>query len=162
MAAHPARFRDPRSTAYDFLGSVVVRCPRCAQAARIVPAPGVDSGPGGRRTIGRRLICRGCGLARERRGHPVMLAGGSAGPATDPWFGVPLRFRAETRHGWLWAYDRAHLDLIRRYVAAPLRERAPWYDTGRKMTLVARLPAWIKHAKNRDEVLRAIRRAASA
>jgi hypothetical protein len=47
---------------------------------------------------------------------------------------------------------------IRRFVQTSLRERAPWYDTGQKMTLVARLPAWIKRAKNRDEILRAVAR----
>jgi hypothetical protein len=58
----------------------------------------------------------------------------------------------------LWAYNLQHLDLIRRFVAADLRERAPWYDHGQKMTLVARLPAWMKSAKNRDELLRAVDR----
>lgn len=60
--------------------------------------------------------------------------------------------------GWLWAHNLKHLELIRAYVQAPLRERAPWYDAGQKMTLVARLPRWIKSAKHRDEVLRAIDR----
>lgn len=73
-----------------------------------------------------------------------------SGQADSPGF--------ETRHGWLWAYSPGHLTLIHHYVTATMRERAPRYDTGRKMTLVARLPAWIKHAKNRDEVLRAIDR----
>ncbi len=34
----------------------------------------------------------------------------------------------------------------------------PWHDHGRKMTVVGRLPAWMKQARNRDEVLRAIAR----
>jgi len=88
-----------------------------------------------------------------------MLSRGTAQPASDPYFGSPLWLQIETRHGWLWAYNLEHLDLIRRFVQAPLRERAPWYDTGQKMTLVARLPAWIKRAKNRDEILRAVSRA---
>jgi hypothetical protein len=71
---------------------------------------------------------------------------------------VQLWLQLEIRHGWLWAYNLDHLDLLQRYVQAPLRERAPWYDTGQKMTLVARLPAWIKRAKNRDEILRAVSR----
>ena len=71
---------------------------------------------------------------------------------------MPLWFQVETRHGWLWAYNLEHLDLIRRFVQAPLRERAVSYGTGPNMTLVARLPAWIKRAKNRDEVLRAVAR----
>lgn len=78
--------------------------------------------------------------------------------ATDPYFDLPLRVQSATRHGWLWAYNLEHLDLIRAYVQAPLRERAPWYDTKQKMTLVARLPRWIKTAKHREEVLRAIER----
>jgi hypothetical protein len=58
----------------------------------------------------------------------------------------------------LWAYNLDHLDLLQHFVQAPLRERAPWYDTRQKMTLVARLPLWIKRARNRDEILRAISR----
>jgi hypothetical protein len=56
------------------------------------------------------------------------------------------------------AYNLEHLDLLRRFVAADLRERDPWYEHGRKMTYIGRLPAWIKSAKNRTEVLRAIDR----
>lgn len=58
----------------------------------------------------------------------------------------------------MWAYNLEHLDLIRRFVRATLRERASWYDTGQKMTLAAPLPAWIKRARNRDEILRAVGR----
>jgi hypothetical protein len=158
MALPSGRFRDPRSTEYDFIRSIMVRCPACGKAAHVVPAP-EDSDPGGRILFRpRRLVCRGCGLSRARDSRTVTLSRGTAQPATDPYFGMPLWLQVETRHGWLWAYNLEHLDLIRRFVRAPLRERAPWYDTGHKMTLVARLPAWIKRAKNRDEVLRAVSR----
>lgn len=158
MALFPGRFRDQRSTEYDFIGSIMVRCPGCEKAARVIPAP-EDSDRGGRLLFRpRRLVCRGCGLTRAWSGRLVILPRGTAQPATDPYFGVPLWLQAETRHGWLWAYNREHLDLIRRFVQAPMRERAPWYDTGPKLTLVARLPAWIKRAKNRDEILRAVSR----
>lgn len=153
-----ARFRDLRSTVYDYLDLVLVRCPRCAGAARVVRVPG-DDGPGGRRLFAtRRLVCGGCGLFRTSGGVPATLPHGAAGPGTDPYFGRPLQLRRETRHGLLWAYNLDHLDLIRRFAGASLRERAPWYDTGRKMTLVARLPVWVKRAGNRDEVLRALDR----
>lgn len=101
----------------------------------------------------RRLVCRSCGLSRIDTGPH----GGTRRPG-QRCCRPALWLRAETRHGELWAYNLEHLDLIRRFVAADLRERAPWYDTGRKMTLVARLPAWIKSAKNRTEVLHAIDR----
>ncbi|MGI5454505.1 hypothetical protein ACQEWB_15270 [Streptomyces sp. CA-249302] len=152
------RFRDPRRTEYDFIDLITVRCPGCEKPARVVPAP-EGSDAGGRMLFRpRRLICRDCGLSRVCSGRDVTLSRGTAQPATDPYFGLPLWLQVETRHGWLWAYNLEHLDLIRRFVQASLRERAPWYDTGQKMTLVARLPAWIKQAGNRDEILRAVRR----
>jgi hypothetical protein len=104
----------------------------------------------------RRLVCRACGLTRHAADGFRRFRG--RGEAVDPYFGLPLWLQAETRHGWLWAYNPEHLDLIRRFVQAPLRERDPWHVTGRKMTLIARLPMWIKSAKNRSEVLRAIER----
>ncbi|MBD0839684.1 MULTISPECIES: hypothetical protein [unclassified Streptomyces] len=88
------------------------------------------------------VVCRSCGLSRS----------------VGQGFWPALWLRAETRHGELWAYNLAHLDLIRRFVAADLRERDPWYCHGRKMTCVGRLPAWVKSRKNRTEVLRAIDR----
>ncbi|MEV0177492.1 hypothetical protein AB0I00_41140 [Streptomyces sp. NPDC050803] len=89
-----------------------------------------------------RVICRSCG-----RCGPV---------GQGPWPGLWLR--AETRHGELWAYNLAHLDLIRQFVAADLRERGTSYERARNTTCVARLPAWMKSAKNRAEVLRVIDR----
>lgn len=89
-----------------------------------------------------RVICRSCGMC-----GPV---------AQGTW--PRLWLRGATRHGELWAYSLEHLDLIRRFVAADLRERDPWYEHRRKMTCVGRLPAWTKSAKNRTEVLRVIDR----
>ncbi|MGW3290739.1 hypothetical protein ACWDR3_39510 [Streptomyces sp. NPDC001002] len=158
MTLPAGRFRDPRSTVDDFLGSIMVRCPGCAKVARVVAEPGI---PDPQVWVGhrpRRLVCRGCGLSRVWSGRDVQLPRGADGPVTDPYFDLPLWLQIETRHGWLWAYDLEHLDLISRFVQARLRERAPWYDTGQKMTLVARLPVWIKRAKNRDDVLRAVGR----
>jgi hypothetical protein len=154
----PYRFRDPRSTKYDFLASVPVRCPGCAKTAHVVPAPDPEAGHDRGLFPPRRLVCRSCGTAKQWSGRSVALHCDRHAPATDPYFGLPLWLQTETRHGWIWAYNLAHLDLIRRFVQASLREGIPWHDHGRKMTVVARLPAWMQHAKNRNEVLRAIDR----
>ncbi|MFG2555480.1 hypothetical protein ACGFWF_36885 [Streptomyces sp. NPDC048581] len=146
MSAEPVRFRDPLSELYEFADSMLVRCPRCDGMAHYDMRPADAPDAHGASYSRRRLVCGSCGLARDSsRGegrcvHPVL------------WL------RTETRHGEVWAYNLEHLDLLRRFVAASLRERRPWYEHGRKMTYVARLPAWIKQAKNRDEVLRAIDR----
>ncbi|MFE8945945.1 hypothetical protein [Streptomyces sp. NPDC007856] len=155
MSGSPVRFRDPRSTEYDFLDSILVHCPRCDRVARVERQPHPEARP---LFAPRRLVCRSCGLSRTWEGRGIGPWAGSGGPAEDPYFRTRLWLQRETRHGRLWAYDLRHLDLIRRCAAADLRERAPWYDTGQKMTLVARLPVWIKSAKNRDEVLRTVDR----
>lgn len=70
----------------------------------------------------------------------------------DPVFGLDLWLQAPFRGEVLWAYNGEHLAFLRDYVAADLRERMP----KRNRSLVARLPAWIKSAKNRDDLLGAI------
>ncbi|MEU6388129.1 hypothetical protein [Streptomyces sp. NPDC046939] len=154
----PRRFRDPRSTKYDFLASVLVRCPACDKIAHVVPAPSQDPAPGDALFAPRRLVCRSCGTAKEWSGRRVSLHRDWYAPAGDPYFRTRLWLQTETRHGWVWAYNLQHLDLIRQFVQAPLREGIPWHDHGRKMTVTARLPAWMQQARNRDEVLRAITR----
>jgi hypothetical protein len=55
----------------------------------------------------------------------------------------------------LWAYNAEHLNVLEEYVSAHLRERG---HSVTHMTMLERLPKWIKDAKHRDEVLRAIGR----
>jgi hypothetical protein len=100
MATFSTRFRDPRSTEYDFITLIMVRCPGCERAARVVPAP-EDARPGEWILFTpRRLVCHGCGLSRVWSGRLVTLSAGTAQPATDPYFGMPLWLQVETRHGW--------------------------------------------------------------
>lgn len=153
----PRRFRDAQHTKYHFLDHVLVRCPRCAGIAHVAPAASAAEDTAPSVFARRRLVCRTCGLSRDAAGRGFRLFRGR-GEATDPYFGLPLWLQTEVRPGRLWAYNPEHLELIRNFVQAPLRERAPWDAQVKKMTLVARLPTWIKAAKNRDEVLRAIDR----
>jgi hypothetical protein len=78
--------------------------------------------------------------------------------AVDPYFGLPLWLQAGFRGHLLWAYNLRHLDLLEGYVAARLRERHELPLTTGSMTMITRLPVWIKAAKNRDEFLRTIGR----
>jgi phage FluMu protein Com len=71
----------------------------------------------------------------------------------DPAFGLPLWYQIEVKDELLWAYNDAHLAEIKTYVESELRERT----TDRfKMTMVEKLPEFIKLAKNRKEILKAI------
>ncbi|WP_405165627.1 hypothetical protein OG203_11315 [Nocardia sp. NBC_01499] len=161
---HSERFFDDRRNLVDFEDDILVQCPRCGKTAHVSPAP-EHAGRPGRELFAHRLVCGHCGLARTKPGRGYHLITGAGSTATDPYFELPLCLRAETRHGWLWAYNFDHLALIRRYVQASLREHAPWDDGGIRHTAVARLPKWIKSAKHRTEILREIdqlRRAAIA
>ncbi|MFM9448619.1 hypothetical protein [Streptomyces acidiscabies] len=128
----PTRFHDPRTLLHDYARSVLVHCPRCDRIAHRE-----------RRRADHevRVICRSCGFtAVGGRGERLWLESG-------------------TRHGTIWAYNLEHLTVLRDFVAADLREHAPWYEhEHRRMTYVAKLPAWIKSAKNRTEILRTIDR----
>jgi len=158
MSPAPTRFRDPLSKVYEFTASVLVRCPRCEQVAHVERQPAPAPQTGGPYYSQKRLVCRGCGLSRTSAGPSGSPWRNTAGLATDPYFRLPLWLQTETGHGRVWAYNLEHLELLRQFVAASLRERGPWYEHGPKMTYVARLPAWIKSAKNRGEVLRAVDR----
>jgi hypothetical protein len=82
------------------------------------------------------------------------------GGPVDPFFGLPLWLQAGCCGGrTLWAFNRRHLDLLEAYVGAKLRERCASPGSS---SMLARLPAWVKSAKHRDEVLRTISRLRSS
>ncbi len=70
----------------------------------------------------------------------------------DWYFQEPLWLQTECCGETLWAYNEKHLEFIENYVAAKLRARIP----NQNRSLASRLPKWIKSAKNRDEILKAI------
>ncbi|QWF19691.1 hypothetical protein KME82_05800 [Lysobacter capsici] len=82
---------------------------------------------------------------RDREGH-------------DPHFGLPLRLIERTRAGLLWAYNIEHIDELRRYIAADQRER---YRTAGNKTMISRLPTWMKLARHRAMMLKALDRLAA-
>lgn len=72
----------------------------------------------------------------------------------DPYFGYPLWLQISCCGKTLWAYNEAHLNVLKIYVGATLREgrgRHPW-------SMMTRLPQWIKSAKNRDAIMKALHR----
>ncbi|SDF73738.1 hypothetical protein SAMN04487996_11263 [Dyadobacter soli] len=72
----------------------------------------------------------------------------------DPVFSLPLWFQENVKGDTFWASNKEHLLEIRSYVTAKLRER----QTMRITTMVEKLPQFIKAAKNREVVLKAIER----
>lgn len=151
------RFLDHGRPLAAYSDLIHVVCPDCRAQAVVVPRPGLPElryyselqyRP-------RRLVCAHCGTTRDwvaaRRNG--LLVGVALGGPDDPFFGRPLWLRTRCCGNILWAYNGRHLDTLQAYVAADLRER-----TGPTMGMLGRLPAWIKKANNRADVLRGIDR----
>jgi hypothetical protein len=70
----------------------------------------------------------------------------------DPYFGMEIWMKVEVGNNVLWIYNLEHLDYLRTYVMAKLRE-----DNSRhKYSMITNLPSFIKSAKNRDVILKKI------
>ena len=152
------RSQDPRKPLWSFAREILVHCPRCGERASVRAESPAEGGlppyweP-------RRLACLSCGFVD----HWAMLWSVDGryripphfGGPDDPYFGLPLWLVTDCRGHVLWAYNAQHLDLLEAYVSARLRERAA-FPGG--MTLVERLPAWIKDSKHRSDVLGGILR----
>ncbi len=97
------------------------------------------------------LKCPGCGyeMSESINWRPT-----TDGKALDPFFGLKLWFVRSVRGNELWAYNREHLNFIKRLVEATHREQRP-HSNG---TLSNRLPKWMLNKKNRPHVLKAIQK----
>ena len=74
------------------------------------------------------------------------------GLACDPHFGLPLQLTTDTKHGVVWAYNMKHVAELSAYVKAKLRIR----QNSAHRALLSRLPKWMKLAKHRDEIAKAL------
>lgn len=97
--------------------------------------------------------CPHCGTVRtyEPRNDAYTLTYENTGIG-DPVFNLPLWFQTEIKGKVFWAYNREHLNEIRKYVSAKLRERQTMTHT----TMVERLPNFIKTRKNREIIIKNI------
>ncbi|WP_345575414.1 hypothetical protein [Nonomuraea rosea] len=154
---------------WHFAKEILVRCPRCDGRALVAVHPEHRDGHAyavGWLTAPHRLTCAGCSYVAEWTPRPWRTGAGDAyfagrgvlvvpelGGPDDPYFGRPLWLRGACCGRVLWAYNLAHLELLEAYVRARLRERP---ESPGSQTLLERLPAWMKAAANRDEVLAAI------
>jgi len=150
QAAGDNRFRDPRTHIYALaMADIIVVCQRCAGAAVVRTE---DDQSQHWHVRPRRLHCLSCAYTMTWDPATASRWGGPF----DPFFGWPLWLQASCCGGkTLWAFNPEHLDLIEGYVRARLRERR---HERAYTSLLEKLPAWIKSAKNRDDVLRTIRR----
>lgn len=141
------RFSENGEMIYDFGDEFLVICPKCGGKAKIVSAPVGSEKLNAKLFAPRSLICINC-IHRDKWQGGEIAVGGSF----DWYFRLPLWLQISCCGKTLWAYNEKHLDFLENYVKAKLRERMP--NTNK--SLASRLPQWIKSAKNRDGILKAI------
>jgi hypothetical protein len=146
--SEPDRFRDTQETLYDFTDEYLVVCPKCQGCAKVRPIaqPATDY------RSPRRVTCLSCSYTKDWHGDTIAL-----GNAVDAYFGLPLWLQIEVGDRTLWAHNDRHLQFIKSFVQATIRERHDKPGQGwRNQSVISRLPEWIKLAKNRKRVLKAI------
>jgi hypothetical protein len=99
------------------------------------------------------MKCTNCEREKKYDVHYTLTYANSK-QATDPYFGLQLWLQISFDNNILWAYNFEHLEYLKNYVGARLREAA----SGGKYSLAWKLPNFIKLAKNRDRILKAINR----
>jgi len=78
------------------------------------------------------------------------------GLVKEMWYDLPLWFQKEVSGDIFWAYNQDHINYLERYIAADLRERNA--KGSYSSTLVARLPQFVKAAKNREKLLKILKK----
>ncbi|MCC6815302.1 MAG: hypothetical protein IT267_02700 [Saprospiraceae bacterium] len=106
------------------------------------------------------ISCNSCNIINKVSGEwePFQKKYNNSG-IIDPVFGLQLWYQEQVKNHVLWAYNAKHLSEIKNYVESTLRERSTDIF---KMTMVEKLPNFIKLSKNRTEVLNAIERMEAA
>ena len=157
------RFQEENKYIHEFADKFLVACPKCSGRAEVVLAENIDFNPSNHLFLSRKIICSNCGYSKRKESSSgitqtlfstqkdtssYVVIGGNF----DWYFQESLWLQVECCGETLWAYNKAHLEFIENYVAATLRTRAPNINK----SLASRFPQWIKSAKNRDEILKAI------
>jgi hypothetical protein len=93
-----------------------------------------------------------CTACKNEKKYELCWAPYRSNTATDPYFGNDLWLQTNVKKNVLWGYNKAHLDYLKTYIIASLRE-----DNNRHIySLIANLPQWMIAAKNRDIVVKKI------
>jgi ribosomal protein S27E len=125
---------------------VLVSCPKCSGMASVIPF--------GESEV--KCTCFSCGYAAKKSANGRAFYWYDETP-TDGYFGFELWLKTHCVGNSLWAFHREHLEFLEGYVGATLRERSRDEVLGwSNSSFASRLPKWLKSAKNREPILKAI------
>ncbi len=100
-----------------------------------------------------KITCTACGAKHSYQPTYKEYTGTFPGKAGyDPFLNLELWLQAPYKNYLFWAFNYGHLTYLENYIAARLRER----NNRKHMTMVEKLPLFIKSAKNREGLLKVI------
>ncbi len=144
MDAIEPRFQDQNLRLADFAKEVWVACPSCAQKA--IATVDFEAGKA-------RLLCAGCGYNKEASTTTQVLGQTGAWQiAAHHYFEATLWLQHPFKNETFWAYNPYHLEYLRQYIGATLRES----KDRSHFTLLEKLPKFYHEAKNREALLKII------
>lgn len=135
------RFSISTPTNYD---PTLVHCPKCQSKAFVTLYNNEV-----------RLSCPSCGYNQAKLAEQRTFYWGAQNP-TDGYFGVDLWLQTDCVGQNLWAFNRRHLEYLENFVSAKHRQRNQNIETWQNSSIASRLPKWIKLAKNRAQILKAV------
>ena len=140
------RFFDDRLCLCAYSDPILIACPKCKQGGslRLRKEDSEQRNWQARRFFG----CDNCGHSFNWKPRLVIHS-------VANWDEVlPLLLQTSCCGRKLWAFNEKHLQFIEEYASALVRERIGPANA----SLASRLPQWIKSAKNRESVLKAVRK----
>lgn len=124
--------------------------PRCVHCRMPIPTDPVPTALMRDGTLHVRVKCRNCGEQGDHRALPASPPKGAT-TAEPAW--LRLYLTTQVAGETLWVDNLAHLEMLEDYLGAKVRERGPVPG----LTMMARLPAWMKAATARPKILRGLR-----
>lgn len=91
-----------------------------------------------------------CSVCKDTRNYELQWYPYRNEKPTDLYFGFDLWLQTSIKNKVLWVYNIEHLDYLKEYVEAKLRED----DSRHKYSMISNLPQWIKSSKNRDLIVK--------
>lgn len=137
------RFQDENLTKYDFYKEVLIVCPSCSKKATTV----VDF-----EACEAKLFCTHCSYIKKTT--TKFNKNGSVEIAANRYFDTELWLQSSFKNDVFWAYNYKHLDYLESYICATLRE----HKDRTHFTLLEKLPKFYHEAKNRESLLKIIKK----
>ena len=122
-------------------------CVNCRKPLPVEPRPTASKKDG---ELYVRVKCPNCAEIEDYRAYPASPPKGAS--KSEP-ASLPLYLTTQVAGETLWVDNLQHLELLEEYLGAKVRERGPVPG----LTMMARLPAWMKSTTARPKILRGLR-----